>query len=338
MAFAQLTYRESLRDIEACLSAQPAKLYAMGFRSPVRRSTLAEANETRDCRIYADLARKLYAKEDLGMDLDAAAYALDSTTIDLCLTLFPWAHFRSTKSAVKMHTLLDLRGSIPTFIRVTTGDIHDVNILDEIILQAGAYYVMDRGYLDYARLYRIHLAGAFFVTRAKSNLDASRIYSEQVDKQTGVLADQSIALNGYDSRKDYPSHLRRIRFHDPLTDKDLVFLTNQFTLPATTICALYKRRWQVELFFKWIKQHLRIKAFYGTSENAIKTQIWIAVSIYLLVAIVKKKLDLPASLYTLLQVLSVTLFEKMPISQVLQQKDYTNLETANPNQLILFDF
>ena len=345
MAFAQLTYSESLRDIEACLSAQPAKLYAMGFRSPVRRSTLAEANETRDCRIYADLAqrlmlqaRKLYAKEDLGMDLDAAAYALDSTTIDLCLTLFPWAHFRSTKSAVKMHTLLDLRGSIPTFIRVTTGDIHDVNILDEIILQAGAYYVMDRGYLDYARLYRIHLAGAFFVTRAKSNLDASRIYSEQVDKQTGVLADQSIALNGYDSRKDYPSHLRRIRFYDPLTDKDLIFLTNQFTLPATTICALYKSRWQVELFFKWIKQHLRIKAFYGTSENAVKTQIWIAVSIYLLVAIVKKKLDLPASLYTLLQVLSVTLFEKMPISQVLQQKDYTNLETANPNQLILFDF
>ena len=345
MAFAQLTYRESLRDIEACLSAQPAKLYAMGFRSPVRRSTLAEANETRDCRIYADLAqrlmlqaRKLYAKEDLGMDLDAAAYALDSTTIDLCLTLFPWAHFRSTKSAVKMHTLLDLRGSIPTFIRVTTGDIHDVNILDEIILQAGAYYVMDRGYLDYARLYRIHLAGAFFVTRAKSNLDASRIYSEQVNKQTGVLADQSIALNGYDSRKDYPSHLRRIRFYDPLTDKDLIFLTNQFTLPATTICALYKSRWQVELFFKWIKQHLRIKAFYGTSENAVKTQIWIAVSIYLLVAIVKKKLDLPASLYTLLQVLSVTLFEKMPISQVLQQKDYTNLETAEPNQLILFDF
>jgi len=345
MAFAQLTYRESLRDIEACLSAQPAKLYAMGFRSPVRRSTLAEANESRDWRIYAELAqrlmlqaRKLYATEDLGMDLDAAAYALDSTTIDLCLTLFPWAHFRSTKSAVKMHTLLDLRGNIPTFIRVTTGDVHDVNILDQIIPQAGAYYVMDRGYLDYARLYRIHLSGAFFVTRAKRNLDASRIYSNQVDKQTGILADQSIALNGYDSRKDYPSHLRRIRFRDPETGKDLAFLTNQFTLPAATICALYKSRWQVELFFKWIKQHLRIKVFFGTSENAVKTQIWIAVSIYLLVAIVKKKLELPGSLYTLLQVLSVTLFEKMPIAQALQPKDYTNQLTQDPNQLILFDF
>jgi hypothetical protein len=345
MAFAQLTYRESLRDIEACLSAQPAKLYAMGFRSPVCRSTLAEANENRDWRIYAELAqrlmlqaRKLYSNEDLGMDLDAAAYALDSTTIDLCLTLFPWAHFRSTKSAVKMHTLLDLRGNIPTFIRVSTGDVHDVNILDEIIAQAGAYYVMDRGYLDYARLYRIHLAGAFFVTRARCNLDASRIYSEQVDKQTGILADQSIALNGHDSRKDYPSHLRRIRFHDPVTDKDLVFLTNQFTLPAATICALYKSRWQVELFFKWIKQHLRIKVFFGTSENAVKTQIWIAVSVYLLVAIVKKKLQLPGSLYTLLQVFSVTLFEKIPTSQALQQKNYTSSLTADPNQLILFDF
>ena len=345
MAFAQLTYRESLRDIEACLSAQPAKLYAMGFRSPVRRSTLAEANESRDWRIYAELAqrlmvqaRKLYATEDLGMDLQAAAYALDSTTIDLCLSLFPWAYFRTTKSAVKMHTLLDLRGNIPTFIRVTTGDVHDVNILDEILPQLGAYYVMDRGYLDYARLYRIHLAGAFFVTRAKSNLDANRIYSQQVDKQTGILADQSIALNGYDSRKDYPSHLRRIRFHDPETDKDLVFLTNQFTLPAATICALYKSRWQVELFFKWIKQHLRIKVFVGTSENAVKTQIWIAVSVYLLVAIVKKKLELPGSLYTLLQVLSVTLFEKMPISQALQQKDYTTSELTTGNQLILFDF
>jgi hypothetical protein len=345
MAFAQLAYRESLRDIEACLSAQPAKLYAMGFRPPVRRSTLAEANENRDWRIYAELAqrlmlqaRKLYANEDLGMDLAAAAYALDSTTIDLCLTLFPWAHFRTTKSAVKMHTLLDLRGNIPTFIRVTTGDVHDVNILDEIIPQAGAYYIMDRGYLDYARLYRIHLAGVFFVTRVKRNLDASRIYSERVDKQNGILADQSIALNGYDSRKDYPSHLRRIRFHDPETNKDLVFLTNQFTLPAATICALYKSRWQVELFFKWIKQHLRIKVFFGTSENAVKTQIWIAVSVYLLVAIVKKKLELPDSLYTLLQVFSVTLFEKMPISQALQQKDYTISLTADSNQLILFDF
>ena len=344
MAFAQLTYRESLRDIEACLSA-PAKLYPMGFRSPVRRSTLAEANESRDWRIYAELAqrlmlqaRKLYAQESLGMDLDAAAYALDSTTIDLCLSLFPWAYFRSTKSAVKMHTLLDLRGSIPAFIRVTTGDVHDVNILDEIALLPGAYYVMDRGYLDYSRLYRIHLAGAFFVTRAKSDLDASRVYSHRADKQNGILADQSIALNGYVSREDYPSHLRRIRFRDPDTDKQLVFLTNQFTLPAATICALYKSRWQVELFFKWIKQHLRIKVFFGTSENAVKTQIWIAVSVYLLVAIVKKRLDLPASLYTLLQVLSVTLFEKMPISQALQQKDYTNSKTTYSNQLILFEF
>jgi transposase len=345
MAFAQLTYRESLRDIEACLSAQPAKLYPMGFRSPVRRSTLAEANESRDWRIYAELAqrlmlqaRKLYAQEDLGVDLDAAAYALDSTTIDLCLSLFPWAHFRSTKAAVKMHTLLDLRGNIPTFIRVTTGDVHDVNILDQILPQPGAYYVMDRGYLDYARLYRIHLAGAFFVTRAKSNLDACRIYSHPTNKQTGVLADQSIALNGHDSRKDYPSHLRRIRFRDPDTGKHLVFLTNQFTLSAATICALYKSRWQIELFFKWIKQHLRIKAFYGTSENAVKTQIWIAVSVYLLVAIVKKRLDLPGSLYTLLQVISVTLFEKMPISQALQQKDYINPLLTDSNQLILFNF
>ena len=345
MAFAQLTYRESLRDIEACLSAQPAKLYPMGFRSPVRRSTLAEANESRDWRIYAELAqrlmlqaRKLYAQEDLGVDLDAAAYALDSTTIDLCLSLFPWAHFRSTKAAVKMHTLLDLRGNIPTFIRVTTGDVHDVNILDQILPQPGAYYVMDRGYLDYARLYRIHLAGAFFVTRAKSNLDACRIYSHPTNKQTGVLADQSIALNGHDSRKDYPSHLRRIRFRDPDTGKHLVFLTNQFTLSAATICALYKSRWQIELFFKWIKQHLRIKAFYGTSENAVKTQIWIAVSVYLLVAIVKKRLDLPGSLYTLLQVISVTLFEKIPISQALQQKDYTNPLLTDSNQLILFNF
>jgi IS4 transposase len=317
----------------------------MGFRAPVRRSTLAEANESRDWRIYAELAqrlmrqaRQLYATEDFGIDLDGAAYALDSTTIDLCMSLFPWAHFRSTKSAVKMHTLLDLRGNIPTFIRVTTGDVHDVNILDEIIPQAGDYYVMDRGYLDYARLYRIHLSGAFFVTRAKRNLDARRIYSEQVDKQTGILADQSIALNGYHSRKDYPSHLRRIRFHDPVTDKDLVFLTNQFTLPAATIYARYKSRWQVELCFKWIKHHLRIKVFFGTSENAVKTQIWIAASVYLLVAIVKKKLELPGSLYTLLQVLSVTLFERMPISQALQQKDYTNSITADPNQLILFDF
>ena len=345
MAFAQLTFRESLRDIEACLGAQPNKLYHLGFRSPVRRSTLAEANESRDWRIHAELAqrliaqaRSLYAHETLGVELNSAAYALDSTTIDLCMSLFPWAHFRSTKSAVKMHTLLDLRGSIPAFIRVTAGDTHDVNILDQIVLEPGAFYVMDRGYIDFARLYRLHLAGAFFVTRAKSNLDASRVYSASSDRATGIVADQTISLNGYMSQRDYPSHLRRIRFHDPVTGKTLVFLTNQFTLPAATICALYKSRWQVELFFKWIKQHLRIKAFYGTSENAVKTQIWIAVSVYLLVAIVKKRLNLPGSLYTFLQVLSVTLFEKMPISQALQQKNYTNPQLTDPKQLILFDF
>jgi IS4 transposase len=345
MAFAQLTFRESLRDIEACLGAQPNKLYHLGFRSPVRRSTLAEANESRDWRIHAELAqrliaqaRRLYAQDSLGVELNSAAYALDSTTIDLCMSLFPWAHFRSTKSAVKMHTLLDLRGSIPAFIRVTTGDTHDVHMLDQIAPEPGAFYVMDRGYLDFARLYRLHLAGAFFVTRAKSNLDATRIYSAPSDRTTGVIVDQTVALNGYLSQKEYPSHLRRIRFHDPDTGKNLVFLTNQFTLPAATICALYKSRWRVELFFKWIKQHLRIKAFYGTSENAVKTQIWIAVSVYLLVAIVKKRLNLPGSLYTLLQVLSVTLFEKMPIQQALQQKDYTNPQLTDPNQLILFDF
>lgn len=345
MAFAQLTFRESLRDIEACLGAQPSKLYHLGFRSPVRRSTLAEANESRDWRIHAELAqrliaqaRRLYAQESLGVELNTAAYALDSTTIDLCMSLFPWAHFRSTKSAVKMHTLLDLRGSIPAFIRVTTGDTHDVHMLDRIAPEPGAFYVMDRGYLDFARLYRLHLAAAFFVTRAKSNLDADRIYSAPSDRANGIVADQTVALNGYLSQRDYPSHLRRIRFHDQATGKTLVFLTNQVTLPATTICALYKSRWQVELFFKWIKQHLRIKAFYGTSENAVKTQIWIAISTYLLVAIIKKRLDLPGSLYTLLQVLSVTLFEKMPIQQALQQKDYTNPQLTDSNQLILFDF
>jgi hypothetical protein len=345
MAFAQLTYRESLRDIEACLNAQPNKLYAMGFRSPVRRSTLADANELRDWRIYAELAqrlmaqaRKLYAQESLGMDLNAAAYALDSTTIELCLSLFPWAHFRPTDSAIKMHTLLDLRGSIPAFIRITTAMKDDVSILDQIVYQPGAYYIMDRGYLDFDRFYRLHLAGAFFVTRAKRNLDARRVYSSPADKQRGILADQTIALNQYRSHRDYPGHLRRIRFRDPETGNNLVFLTNQFTLPAITVCALYKSRWQVELFFKWIKQHLRIKVFFGTSENAVKTQIWTAVSVYLLVAIVKKRLDLPGSLYTLLQVLSVTLFEKMPISQALQHNDYTNQNLIPQNQLILFDF
>ena len=345
LAFAQLTYRESLRDIETCLNAQPNKLYAMGFRSPVRRSTLADANELRDWRIYAELAqrlmaqaRELYAQESLGMDLNAAAYALDSTTIELCLSLFPWAHFRPTDSAIKMHTLLDLRGSIPAFIRITAALRDDVSILDQIVCQPGAYYVMDRGYLDFDRFHRLHLAGAFFVTRAKRNLDARRVYSSPADKERGILADQTVALNQYRSRRDYPSFLRRIRFRDPETDKHLVFLTNQFTLPAITVCALYKSRWQIELFFKWIKQHLRIKVFFGTSENAVKTQIWTAISVYLLVAIVKKRLDLPGSLYTLLQVLSVTLFEKIPIAQALQPTDYTSQHLIQPSQLILFDF
>lgn len=345
MAFAQLTYRESLRDIEACLNAQPSKLYAMGFRAPVRRSTLADANETRNWRIYADLAgrmmiqaRRLYADESLGFDLKAAAYALDATTIELCLSLFPWAHFHPTVAAIKMHTLLDLHGSIPAFIRVTAGDCNDLEILDQIVCQPGAYYVMDRGYLDYDRFYRMHLAGAFFVTRAKRNLDARRVYSHPVDKSAGILADQTIALNLYRSRRDYPAQLRRIRFRDPLNGKHLVFLTNQFQLPAITICSLYKSRWQVELFFKWIKQHLRIKNFYGTSPNAVQTQIWIALSVYLLVAIVRKRLQLPGSLYTFLQVLSVSLLEKTPISQALHHADYTIPNTHNANQLNLFDF
>ena len=345
LAFAQLTYRESLRDIEACLNAQPHKLYALGFGAPVRRSTLADASHLRDWRIYAELAtrlmkqaRQLYASESLGIDLDAAAYALDSTTIDLCLSLFPWAHFRSTKSAIKVHTLLDLHGSIPAFIRVTTGDRHDVNILDEVAIEPGAYYVMDRGYLDFFRLHRIHLAGAFFITRARSDQRVRRVYSRPPDKPGGIMADQLVSLEVFRTHRDYPSHLRRIRFHDPQTGKRLVFLTNQFTLPAKTICALYKSRWRVELFFKWIKQHLRIKTFYGTTENAVKTQIWIAVSVYLLVAIVRKRLRLPGSLYTFLQVLSVSLFEKMPISQVLQQVDHTTAHLPDPNQLSLFDF
>jgi len=324
MAFAQLTYRESLRDIETCLSAQASKLYAMGFRDPVRRSTLADANEGRDWRIYAELAqrliaqaRKLYLGEDLGFDLANTVYALDSTTIDLCLAVFPWAHFRTAKAAVKMHTLLDLRGNIPSFIHISDGKLHDVHALDLLLPEAGAIYVMDRGYVDFGRLHGLHLAGAFFVTRAKSNMDSHRVYSAPVDRAAGIICDQTIALGGHYTAKSYPEHLRRIRFRDPETAKTLIFLTNQFGLPAATVCALYKSRWQVELFFKWIKQHLRIKRFYGTSENAVKTQIWIAVSVYVLVAIVKKRLNLDASLYTLLQILSVTLFEKMTINQAL---------------------
>lgn len=343
MAFAQLTYRESLRDIETCLSAQTAKLYHMGFREPVRRSTLADANETRDWRIYAELAqrliaqaRRLYANEALGLDLNDTVYALDSTTIDLCLSLFPWAHFRSTKAAVKMHTLLDLRGSIPSFIHISDGKLHDVHALDLLLPEPGATYVMDRGYVDFARLHVLHKAGAFFVTRAKSNLHAHRLYSAPTDRTSGIICDQTVALDGHYSRKDYPEPLRRIRFKDADTGKTLVFLTNQFGLPASTICALYKSRWQVELFFKWIKQHLRIKRFYGNSDNAVKTQIWIAVSVYVLVAIVKKRFDLDASLYTLLQILSVTLFEKMPMRQALSATQSQCDNRSVDNQLNLF--
>ena len=343
MAFAQLTYRESLRDIEICLSAQTSKLYHMGFREPVKRSTLADANETRDWRIYAEFAqrliaqaRKLYANEELGLDLKNSVYALDSTTIDLCLSVFPWAHFRTTKSAVKMHTLLDLRGNIPSFIHISDGKMHDVNALDLLVAEPGAIYVMDRGYVDFARLYALHQAGAFFVTRAKSNMDAKRVTSAPSDRENGVICDQTIRLVGVQTAKHYPEHLRRIRFKDAETGKTLVFLTNQRNLPAGTICALYKSRWQVELFFKWIKQHLRIKKFYGTSENAVKTQIWIAVSVYVLVAIIKKRLALDASLYTLLQILSLTLFEKMPILRALSQVPSVSDDPTNHNQLNLF--
>jgi transposase len=343
MAFAQLTYRESLRDIEACLSARPAKLWHMGFGGPVRRSTLADANEVRDWRIYAEFAqrliaqaRRLYVGESLLVDLDNTVYALDSTTIDLCLSLFPWAHFRSTKAAVKMHTLLDLRGNIPSFIHVSDGKVHDVHALDMIVPEAGAIYVMDRGYVDFARLHGLHQAGAFFVTRAKSNLNAHRVYSAPTDRTTGVIADQTIALDGHYTRRDYPLHLRRVRFRDAKTGKTLVFLTNQTALSALTICDLYKSRWQVELFFKWIKQHLRIKKFYGTSENAVKTQIWIAVSVYVLAAIVRKRLKLEASLYTLMQVFSVTVFEKTSIESVILQAADSSEHVLYDNQLNLF--
>jgi len=345
MAFAQLTYRESLRDIEACLSAQSAKLYHMGFREPRRRSTLADANAGRDWRIYAEFAqrliaqaRRLYAGDSLGVDLTNTVYALDSTTIDLCLSVFPWAHFRSTKAAVKMHTLLDLRGSIPSFIHISDGKMHDVHALDMLLPEPGAIYVMDRGYIDFARLYGLQQAGAFFVTCAKSNLDAHRVYSSPTDRTSGVIADQTIALDGVRISKDYPMHLRRVRFRDAETQKTLVFLTHQTALPALTICGLYKSRWQVELFFKWIKQHLRIKQFYGTSGNAVKTQIWIAVSTYVLVAIVRKRLKLEVPLYTLLQVISVTLFEKLPMLSALSLEANTSTEAVSGSQLKLLGF
>jgi len=344
MAFAQLTYRESLRDIEACLRSMSGKLYHVGFRGQVSRSTLADANETHDWRIYADfaqvligIARPLYAQDPIGVDLDQSLYALDSTTIDLCLALFPWSKFRKHKGAVKMHTLLDLHGNIPTFIGITDGKVHDVNILDEIFPEAGAFYVMDRAYVDFERLYIFTLSAAFFVVRTKSNIVLQRRYSHPVDKVTGVRSDHTVILTAIDSVKAYPDPLRRVSYLDVETRKRFKFLTNNFTLPALTIAQIYKSRWQVELFFRWIKMHLRIKAFYGTSENAVKTQIWIAVSIYVLVAIVRKRLALEVSLYQILQILSLTLFEKTPILQALQSPDSQDDTLASANQLNLFD-
>lgn len=344
MVFAQLTYRESLRDIEACLRAQESKLFHMGIRGKVSRSTLADANASRDWRIYADLAqalipiaRKLYQEEDFGLDLEETVYALDSTTIDLCLSVFPWAQFRQTKGAIKLHTVIDLRGSIPTFIHISDGKEHDVHVLDELIPEAGAFYVMDRGYLDFFRLNRLTQALAFFVIRAKKNLACRRLVSQPVDRTTGLICDQIIVLTSLISAKFYPQKLRRIKFHDPETGNILVFLTNNFILPALTIAHLYRCRWKVELFFKWIKQNLRIKAFYGTSENAVKTQIWIAVTSYLLVAILKKRLVLAANLYTIFQVLSVSIFERTLINQLFPNSIYKNKLAEIDNQLKLFE-
>jgi len=344
MAFAQLTYRESLRDIEACLRAQKSKLHHMGIHGGVSRATLAKANERRDWRIYADfaqslipVARKLYMDEDLGLELDNTIYALDSTTIDLCLSVFPWAHFRTAKAAVKLHTLLDLRGNIPTFIHISDGKLHDVNVLDILIPEPGSFYVMDRGYVDFSRLFELDQSKAFFVTRAKSNLQFRRLYSHSVDKTTGLRCDQTIVLTGFYARKDYPAKLRRIKYRDAETGKVFVFLTNNFSLPALTIARLYRHRWKVELFFKWIKQHLRIKSFFGTTENAVKTQIWIAVSVYVLVAIIRKRLNLDVSLYTILQILSVTLFERMPLYQALTDQGPRSEVCNMRKQLNLFE-
>jgi hypothetical protein len=345
MAFSQLTWRESLRDIESCLASNQSKLFHMGLSGIPARSTLSDALNQRDWHIYHALAmrlilraRDLYAKEPTWLELDATIYALDSTTIDLCLSLFDWAPFRSTKAAVKMHTLLDLRGAIPAFIHISDGKMGDVKVLDILPIEAGAYYVMDRGYLDFSRLFKLHQAGAFFVTRAKRGIDAQRVYSTKTDRSTGVICDQAIRLNGFYVSRDYPEHLRRIRYKDPVSGKTLVFLTNNTTLPPLTIAALYKSRWQVKLFFKWIKQHLRIKRFLGTSENAVKTQIWCAVSTYVLIAIVKKELHLNASLYTLLQILSVSIFEKTLISYALQPDTTRTIAPLSNNQMILFDF
>ncbi len=343
MAFAQITHRESLRDIEICLRSQNKKLYHMGIRGKVSRSTLADANEKRDWRIYAEfahtliaIARDLYREDSFLEELDETVYALDSTTIDLCLSVFPWATFRKRKAAVKLHTLLDLRGNIPTFIHISDGKLHDVNGLDLLQLEAGAYYVMDRGYLDFERLYTFNQVPAFFVTRAKANMQYNRRYSHPVNKETGLRCDQTITLTGFYTGKHYPDVLRRIKFYDIQTRKTFVFLTNNFSLPPYTITQLYRSRWQVELFFKWIKQHLRIKSFYGTSENAVKTQVWIAVSVYVLVAIMKKRLNLQESLYTILQILSVSVFEKIPLYQLVTDNDYKNLNTQSCNQLKLF--
>jgi len=344
MAFAQLTYRESLRALEACLRAQKDKLYHMGIRGGVSKSTLADANEARDWRIYADfaqslirIARPLYADEELGLDLDNTVYALDASTIDLCLSVFPWALFRSTKSAVKLHTLLDLRGNIPTFIHISDGKLHDVNVLDLLLPEPGAFYIMDRGYVDFKRLFSLNLAGAFFVIRAKSNTQYKRRYSHPIDKSGGVHCDQTIVLTGVNSATDYPQPLRRIKYHDAQTGKTFNFLTNNFAVPAQTVADLYRYRWQVELFFKWIKQHLRIKSFFGTSENAVKSQIWTAISVYVLVAIIKKRLGIKADLYTILQVLSLTLFEKTTLKQIFTEEDFTMQDRKDAIQLNLFD-
>jgi len=344
MAFAQLTYRESLRDIEACLRAQKNKLYHMGIRAMISRSTLADASEQRDWRIYADfaqsmikIARPLYADTDLGLELDNTIYALDASTIDLCLSVFPWALFRSTKSAIKLHTLLDLRGNIPTFIHISDGKLHDVTVLDILIPVPGAFYIMDRGYVDFERLFTLNQSGAFFVIRAKRNMQYQRRYSNPVDKTTGLRCDQTIILTGINTKNYYPQPLRQIKYHDCKTKKTYYFLTNNFVIPAQTVADLYRYRWQVELFFKWIKQHLRIKSFFGTSENAVKSQIWIAISVYVLVAIIKKRLNIKADLYTILQILSLTLFEKIPLDQLFKDVDYNYNDHDRLNQLNLFD-
>ena len=344
MAFAQITYRESLRDIEICLRAQEQKLYHMGIRGKVSRSTIANANEQRNWKIYADLAytlintaRKLYSNESFAFELEQTAYALDATTIDLCLSMFPWARFRQNKGAIKLHTLLDLRCSIPTFIHISDGKLHEVNTLDIVPFEPGSFYVMDRGYLDFSRLYNLSQASAFFLIRAKSNLQCRRLYSHPVDRSTGLIYDQTIMLTGFYQSKDYPEKLRRVKYYDAETDLTFVFLTNNFNLPALTVAQLYRSRWQVELFFKWIKQHLRIKSFYGTSENAVKTQIWIAISVYVIVAILKKQLHLPCSLYTILQVLSVSVFERVPLYQLFTRTNYKTEKPMSLNQLNLFD-